>query len=149
MKQTKVIYPHGSVIKIYLVYELKNRRISNPDFTVQNALFGAAKITKDVDTSNYKYSGYGICFDGKSDFSIGNITSGKNVIIFFSSHANNRANNIYVLDKDFIQAINATTIYAEKNYKHNFIILQHHIKNLFLVYTIIDDSYYLLMAVKN
>ena len=28
----------------------------------------------------------------------------------FSSHANNRANNIYVLGKDFIQGINGTTI---------------------------------------
>ena len=88
-------------------------------------MFGAVKITKDVDTSNYKYNGYGICFDGKSDFSIGSITNGKNVISFgcdmsFSSHANNRASNIYVLGKDFIQGINGTTIYAKKFYKHNF-----------------------------
>ena len=77
------------------------------------------KITKDVDTSNYKYSGYGICFDGKSDFSFGNITNGTNVIIFgadmsFSSHSTNKANNIYVLGKEFVQGINGTTIYAEK-----------------------------------
>ena len=62
------------------------------------------KITKDVDTSNYKYSGYGICFDGKSDFTFGNIINGKNVIIFdcgmsFSSHDNNKVKNIYVLGK--------------------------------------------------
>ena len=79
------------------------------------------KITKDVDTSNYKYSGYGICFDGKSDFSFGNITNGKNVTIFgadmsSSSHANNGDNNIYILGKDFVQGINETIIYAEKIY---------------------------------
>ena len=38
----------------------------------------------------------------------------------FSSHANNKVNNIYVLGKDFIQGINGTTIYAENIYKHNF-----------------------------
>ena len=31
MKQTKVVYPHGSVINVYIAYELKNRRISNPE----------------------------------------------------------------------------------------------------------------------
>ena len=127
MKQSKVGYAHGSVVNIYIyiVYELKNRRISNLDFTVQNALFGAVKITKDVDTSNYKYSGYGICFDGKSDFTFGNNINGKNVIMFgcdmsFSSHANNKVNNIYVLEKDFVLGINGTTIYAEDIYKHKF-----------------------------
>ena len=38
----------------------------------------------------------------------------------FSSHANNKANNIYVLGKDFIQGINGITIYAEDIYKTNF-----------------------------
>ena len=38
----------------------------------------------------------------------------------FSSHSTNKANNIYVLGKDFVQGINDTTIYAEKNYKTNF-----------------------------
>ena len=75
MEQNKIGYAHGSVVKIYIVYELKNRRISSPDFTVQNGLFGAAKITKDTNTSHYKYSGYGLCFDGKSDFSFGNIAN--------------------------------------------------------------------------
>ena len=32
----------------------------------------------------------------------------------FSKHANNKANNIYVMGKDYIQKINGTTIYAEK-----------------------------------
>ena len=83
------------------------------------------KITKDADNSNYKYSGYGICFDRKSYFTFGNIINGKNIRIFgcdmsFSSHANNKVNNIYVLGKGFVQQINGTTIYAEDIYKHNF-----------------------------
>ena len=52
-------------------------------------------------------------------------TLGRNVIIFgvdmsFSAHANNRANNIYVVGDGLIQGINDTTIYAEKNYWGNF-----------------------------
>ena len=90
-----------------------------------NGLFGAVTITKDVNNSHYQYSGYGICFDAESDFSFGNITNGKNVIIFgvdmnFSSNSTNKTQNIYVLGKGFVQGINGTTIYAEKNYKHNF-----------------------------
>ena len=38
----------------------------------------------------------------------------------FSSHVSNRANNIYVFGKYFIQGINGTTIYAEKLYKTDF-----------------------------
>ena len=93
--------------------------------TLMNSLFGAIKITKDVITSHYKYSGYGISFDSGSSFNFGNSSNAKNVIIFgadmsFSSHANNRLNNIYVLGKHFIQGINGTTLYAEKLYKTDF-----------------------------
>ena len=37
----------------------------------------------------------------------------------FSNHANNKANNIYVMDKDHILKIYDTTIYAEKNFHTN------------------------------
>ena len=133
MKQNKVGYAHGTVINIYNVYELKNRRVDSPDFTVFNGLFGAVKITKDLNTSHYGYSGYGICFDGESDFTFGNITNGKNVIIFgadmsFSSRSTNKIQNIYVLGKYFVQGINGTTIYAENITN---IILQRIVKNLY------------------
>ena len=38
----------------------------------------------------------------------------------FSKHANNKANNIYVIGKDYITKINDTTIYAEKKFYGNF-----------------------------
>ena len=38
----------------------------------------------------------------------------------FSSHANSRANYIYVLGKYFFQEINGTTLYAENMYKTDF-----------------------------
>ena len=125
MKQNKLGYAHGKIVNLHIVYELKNRRINSPDFTVQNGLFGAVKITKNVNTSYYKYEGYGICFDGESSFSFGNRIDAKNVIIFDvntnnSSHSTNKTQNIYVLGKDFVQGINSKTIYAEKIYKTNF-----------------------------
>ena len=118
---------NNKIVNIYIVYRLDP--ISNfrsTDYTNQNALFSAVKTTKNAtDSSKNKYEGYGICFDEGGSFSIGNITNGKNVIIFgadmsFSIHANNKANNIYVLGRDFVQGINDTTLYAEKIYKTNF-----------------------------
>ena len=38
----------------------------------------------------------------------------------FSSHANNKANNIDVMGEDFIQGINDTTLYARKKFHNNF-----------------------------
>ena len=38
----------------------------------------------------------------------------------FSKHANNKANNIYVMGKDYIQKINDITIYAEKMFYRSF-----------------------------
>ena len=111
-----------------------NQIASNRDdtFTIQNALFGAMQITKNADTSKYDYKGYGICFDEGDQFGH-TITEGgsthtanaRNVLIFgadmsFSTHANNRANNIYVMGELFIQGTNNTTIYAEKKFYRNF-----------------------------
>ena len=96
VKENKSVYPVKSVMNIYIVYDLYTiTNTRNTDFTAQNYLFGAVKLTKDVNTSNYKYIGYGIGFDEGSYFSIGNITNGRNVIILVcdacsSSHANNK-----------------------------------------------------------
>ena len=123
MKKNKLGYAHGKIVNLYIVYELKNRKIDNPDFTVQNGLFGALKITKNENTSHYKYEGYGICFDSESSFSSGNRIDAKNVFgvnTSNSSHSTNKTQNIYVLGKDFVQRINNTTVYAEKIYKTNF-----------------------------
>ena len=53
-----------NVINIYIVYKLDPiASIRDTTFSIQNALFGAMQITKNVDTSKYHYKGYGICFD--------------------------------------------------------------------------------------
>ena len=62
MKQSKLGYAHEKVINVYMVYDLKNRTVDNADFTVVNGLFGSVKLTKNTDTSKYKYKGYGISF---------------------------------------------------------------------------------------
>ena len=48
---------------------------------LKNGLFGAVRLTKNVNINKYKYSGYGIGFDRKGSYSIGNEIGG-NVIIF-------------------------------------------------------------------
>ena len=91
---------------------------------MENCLFGAVSLTENADIDQYKYSGYGIGFDRKGEFSFEN-GLGKNCILFgadlsSSSHANNKKNNILVLGKDFAQGINGSAIYTEKLYSINF-----------------------------
>ena len=62
---------------------------------------------------------------GNGKFSIGDITNGKNVIIFgadmsSSIYANNKLNNIYILGKNETQGINGRALYAKKICKQNF-----------------------------
>ena len=126
-QQNKVIIPtNNNVMNIYCVYEIDPIASTRGDtFTVQNALFGAMEITKNADTSNYKYKGYGVCFDEGGTFSMGNINNGRNILIFGVDksslvHSNNKANNIYVMGDGIVQGINDTTLYAEKTYSQNF-----------------------------
>ena len=127
-KQMRLLRPNNdNIVNIYIVYlidPISNSR--NTDYTVQNALFGGAKITKNAtDTSKRKYEGYGICFDEGRTFSKGNTSNGKNVLIFgvyesYLVHNNNKVNNIYVMGDLSVKGINNTTLYAEKLYSQNF-----------------------------
>ena len=56
-----------------------------------------------------------------------------------SSHSTNKTQKIYVLGKDFVQGINNTTIYPEKNYKTNF--TEHSKKFVLSLHYNGDDSY--------
>ena len=126
-QQNKLIIPNNNnVINIYCVYQIEPISSSRDDtFAVHNALFGAMQITKNADTSKYKYKGYGICFDEGGMFSKGNINNGRNVLIFGVHensliHANNKGNNINIMGDLFVQGINDTPLYAEKIYSRNF-----------------------------
>ena len=125
LKQDKVTYNHEATVNIYIVYEISSSHNISSYPTLENCLFGAVSLTKNVDIDQYKHSGCGIAFDRIEEFSFGSSGLGRNCKIFGadltnSSHAYNRKNNILVLGKDFTQGINGTKIYAEKMYSINF-----------------------------
>ena len=145
-QQNNVIVTNNrNEISIYIVYKLDPiSSTRDTTFTIQNALFGAMEITKNADTSKYKYKGYGICFDEGGSFSIGNINNGRNVLIFGVDessvvHSNNKANNIYIMGDGIVQGINDTTLYAEKIYSQNF--TQPNKKFILSLHYNGDDSY--------
>ena len=82
LKQDKVTYNHGKIINKLIVYEI-SKNYSIPSYpTLENRLFGAVSLTKNANIDQYKYSGYGIGFDRKGEFSFGSRGFGRNCIIF-------------------------------------------------------------------
>ena len=77
-------------------------------------MFGAVKLTKDADPDKYKYSGYGIGFDLRSEFSFTDGSMGKNGIIFgadmsSSVHIDNTTKGILILTKGPIKGLDDAT----------------------------------------
>ena len=71
LKQDKAIFNHGTIVNIYIVYEIsKNYNISSSP-TLENCFFGAVSLTKHLDINQYKYSGYGLGFRRKREFPFG------------------------------------------------------------------------------
>ena len=103
LKQDKATYNHGTIIDIYIVYDIsKNYNISSYS-TLENCLFGNSSLIKHGDISPYKYSGYGIGFDRKGEFSFGN-GFGRNYIILgadinSSVHVDNKKKDILIFGK--------------------------------------------------
>ena len=86
-------------------------------------MFRAVRLTKHVDVDLYKYSGYGIGFDRKGFYSIGDEV-GRNVIIFgvdmsSSPHIDNKKKDILILGKGPTQGLEHT-LTAEKLDSINF-----------------------------
>ena len=110
---------NNNVINIYIVYKL------DPIASIRDTTF-TMQTTKNADTSKYDYRGYGICFDESEQFThvrqernFNHTKLARNVIVFgvdmrFSKHANNKANNIYVMGKDYVQKIMILQ-YTQKN----------------------------------
>ena len=70
----------------------------------------SVKLTKNADPHKYKYCGYGIGFDSRSEFSITCGSIGKNVIIFGvdmspSVHIDNKNKDILILGEGLTQPI--------------------------------------------
>ena len=68
LKQDKMTNVSGKIVNIYIVYEISKTFNISSYPTLQNCLFGAVSLTKNVDIDQYKYSGYGIGFDRKGTF---------------------------------------------------------------------------------
>ena len=116
LKQDKITYTYGKIVKIYIVYKLISN-YNNFDFTLENCLFGAIKLTENADIDKYKYSEYGIGFDERRTLLFPGGGFGQNAIFFgadtsSSVHANNKTKNILVLS----EGLDDTTLTAEKKY---------------------------------
>ena len=94
LKQDSVIFNHKKVVNISIFYEI-SKSININDYPIlENCLFGAVRLTKNVGVDKYKHWGYGTGFDRKGSYWIDNEVS-RNVIIFgedmsSSSHFDNK-----------------------------------------------------------
>ena len=128
LKQPKLSYTHGTIVNIYIAYELGASSSHFNDPTLKNWLFGAVTLTKNADIDKYGYSGYGIRFDRRSSFSFPGGRFGSNVIIFgvdmnSSAHIDNKKKDVLILGKGLIQGLEYT-LTTEKMYSINFIVLK-------------------------
>ena len=88
------------VVTVYIVFDLNNWLIILlRSLTPKNCLFVASSTVKYSNKGNWVYTGYGIVFDGKSEWSFGNDYA-RNVIIFSadkgsSFHTDNPKNNFF------------------------------------------------------
>ena len=114
---------HGIIVNIYIAYEITSNYTDISYPTLENCLFGSAKLTKNADIDKYGDSGYGIGFDRETSFLIGN-EIGKNVIIFgvdmsSSRKIDNRKKDISILCKGPMQGLEHM-LSTEKMYSINF-----------------------------
>ena len=110
-------------MNLYISYtlglQLKNW---NVDFTLGNCLFGSAKLTKNADLDKYKYTGYGIGFDFRSEFLF---TDGSYGIFgadmsSWYMHADNKRKDNLILGEGPSQRLDDTTLTASAKYPINF-----------------------------
>ena len=131
LKQDKVTFNDGKLVNIYIVNDI-SKSINISDYpTLENCLFGAASLAKNVDIDRYGNSGYCIGFDRHGSFSFPGTGLGRNVIIFgvdmsSSTKIDNRKKDILILGKGPTQGLEHT-LSAEKMYSINF--TEHHKKS--------------------
>ena len=83
------------------------------------------KLNKNADPDKYKYSGYGIRFDSRSEFSLSKGSMRRNAIIFgadmsSSVHVDNKNKVILVLGEGTTQGLDDTTLITAAKYPINF-----------------------------
>ena len=107
----EITYTHWAIVNINIVYEIS----TNFDIGIYPTL---------VDFDDYKSFGYGIGFDRKGKFLVGN-EFGRNCIIFgvdmsSSVHVDNIEKDILILGEGSTQGLDGTTLTAEKKNSINF-----------------------------
>ena len=125
LKNDKAKSKYDKILNTYIAYDLQSNINYNPDFTLENCLFGGVKITKNTDVDKYKYSGYGIGFDGRGVFTHPPGSFGNNEIIFgvdirSSVHIDNKEKDILILGSGPTQGLGEDSLTAEKMYSINF-----------------------------
>ena len=133
------IFIPKKVIHLYISYTL-GPHLGNlkTDFTLYNCWFGSVKLTMNNDLDKYKYTGYGIGFDSRSEFLFTDGSYGKIVIIFGadmspSVYVDNKRKDILIIGEGPTQGLNATIV---KRIIKNKIVLSPHYnesKSLLLV----------------
>ena len=109
---------------MYIVYEIILHNSDSNYPTLENCLFRAVKLTRDTDNDNYIYFGYGIEFNRKGFFSVGDGV-GRNVIIFgvdmsSAPHIDDKEKDILILGKYPTQELGEHSLTAEEKYLINF-----------------------------
>ena len=82
LKQDNVMYSHGKILNIYIVYKLTGSYSDDNYPTVKNSLFDAVTSTKTAEIDKYQYSSYGIGFNRRESFSFSGGGFDSNLIIF-------------------------------------------------------------------
>ena len=127
LQQPKVSYTDGTIVNIYIVYELSASSSHDNDPTLKHSLSGVVTLTTNVDVDKYWHSGYGIVFDREPSFSFPGGAFGQNVIIFgedmsSSVHIDNKKKDILILGKDPTQGLKHTLTAKKKIYSINFTV---------------------------
>ena len=83
------------IVNAYIVYDLDDWPKSYlRNFTLKKCLFGVNNIAKSSNKEKYAYSGQGIAFDGKGEWSFGNDPA-RNVVIFgVDNSSSSRTDNL-------------------------------------------------------
>ena len=122
----KAAFTPKYVVTLFIVCDLDSwpRDLGN-DFTLGGCLFGGFKLAKNADPDKYVYSGYGIGFVMRIEYSLPDGSVGKNVISFWadmssSVHIDNKERDNSILGKGPTHELNKSMLTAETLYSINF-----------------------------
>ena len=113
------------VINLYISYiQSPWLRNLNTYFTLNNCSFGSVKLTQNADPDKYKYTGYGIGFDSRSEFLFTDRSIGKTVTTFgadmsSSVHIDNKNKDFLILGEGLTKGLDDTALTAEAKYPIN------------------------------